>query len=305
MNNTDFIIVNRLRNQLLDVYSHFHHHPENKKKLIPFMLFSNLDSAKTVKEFKKWCEDVDKYGFSLSNCDGVEIFNNVMGLLADTAFYANDSTIAAFMSWKQGVNSDNWQQRVKRDFKDVQRVKNAVKGVHDAHIVLFKCGKQYAAIDEDANRLFELFGWQTGYVDDGGDEPVSWMYVTAEGLEVLKASQYTVKILDLVKVNVVSNAYLEDLVSCAQQFTDYKRLLIKNVDKAHEKIKCDMGVIAHTLAVQKELDIDSFRFDGDKIVALLGNGSEVLIADGKDWLFNDIGLSLTIGLGKTLDNSRS
>lgn len=300
MNNTDFIVENRLRNQLLSVYSHFYHNPEERRQQTLSMLFSNLDSAKTVKEFKTWCEDVGKCGYSLADCDGVEIFGNVMGLLADTAFYANDSTIAAFMSWKQGVNSDNWHQRYGRECKDVQRVRKAVKGDYDAHIVLFKCGRQWAAIDDDANRLFELFGWQTSYVDDGGDFPVSWMYVTAEGLEVLKVSPYTVKILDLGKVNVMSNAYLEDLVSCAQQFADYKRMLIKNIGKAHDKIKCDMGVIAHTLAVQKDLDIYSFRFEGDKIIAELDRGGEILMADGKNWIFNDIGLPLTLALGKSI-----
>lgn len=54
-----------------------------------------------------------------------------------------------------------------------------------------------------------------------------------------------------------------------------------------------MGVIAHTLAVQKDLDIYGFRFEGDKIIAELDRGGEILMADGKNWIFNDIGLPLT------------
>lgn len=299
MDNTDFIVTSRLKNQLLNVYSHFHY-DRCKKGQTATTMFLNLDSAKTVKQFREWCDNVNKYDFTLDCGAGARQSNNVLGSLAETASCTGDGTLTDFMNWKQGVNYSSWHKIVERDCNVIKRIKKTMEGKYDAHIVLFKNGRQWAAIAGDANRIFEAFGWQTGYVNESFSKLVSWLHVTHGGMEVLKASSYTIKVLDLGKVNIVTNAYLEELVADAQQRADYKRLLIKNNDKTHEKIKCNMRVIAHTPAVQKELDIDTFRFEGNNIIAELGSGSEVLMADGKNWLFNDIGFPLTVALGKSL-----
>lgn len=293
MRNTDYIIVNMLKNQLLDVYTTFENHPELLKDPLVDDAFFVLNAARTVKEFRQWIDSVEKSDLSIVSIDGMERERDVLGVLSDTATGASDEALGEFMSWRQGVNSLNCRERIRRDFKEVKRVKEAVKGNYDAHIVLFKCGSQWAAIGEDADRLFELFGWQTAFVDEGSDEVISWIYVTEDGMEVLKDSPYTIKVLDIGKVRVTTNSYLECVVAHAQQFADFKRLVIRTADKAQEKLNISLKIISYTLACQNELNVEGFRFDGDKIFARMDTGNEILIADGKNWLFDDIGLSLT------------
>lgn len=311
MRNTDYIIVNMLKNQLLDVYTTFEKHPELLKDPLVDDAFFVLNAAKTVKEFRQWIDSVEKSDLSIVSIDGMERERNVLGILSDTATGASDEALGEFMSWRQGINSLNCRERIRRDFKEVRRVKEAVKGNYDAHIVLFKCGGQWAAIGEDADRLFELFGWQTAFVDEGSDgltpspspkgegSLISWIYVTDDGMEVLKDSPYTIKVLDIGKVRVTTNSYLECVVAHAQQFADFKRLVIRTADNAQERLNTSLKIISYTLACQNELNVEGFRFDGDKIYARMDSGNEILIADGKNWLFDDIGLSLTTALVNT------
>lgn len=299
MRNTDYIIINMLKNQLLDVYTTFENHPELLKDPIVDDAFFVLNAARTVKEFCKWVDIIEKGDLSIVSIDGMERERNVLGTLADTALSASDEAIGEFVSWRQGINSLNCRERIRRDFREVKRVKEAVKGDYDAHIVLFKCGDQWAAIGEDADRLFEFFGWQTAFVDEGTDEVVSWIYVTEDGMEVLKGSPYTIKVLDIGKVSVTTNSYLECVVAHAQQFADFKRLVIRTADNAQKKLNTSLKIISYTLACQNELDVEGFRFDGDKIFARMDTGNEILIADGKSWLFNDIGLPLATALLNT------
>lgn len=296
MRNTDYIIVNMLKNQLLDVYTTFENHPELLKDPLVDDAFFVLNAVRTVKEFRQWIDTVEKSDLSIVSIDGMERERNVLGILSDTATSASDEALGEFISWRQGINSLNCRERIRRDFKEVRRVKEAVRGNFDAHIVLFKCGSQWAAIGEDADRLFELFGWQTAFVDEGSDEVISWIYVTEDGMEVLKDSPYTIKVLDIGKVTVTTNSYLECVVAHAQQFADFKRLVIRTADNAQERLNISLKIISYTLACQNELNVEGFRFDGDKIFARMDTGNEILIADGKNWLFDDIGLSLTTAL---------
>lgn len=52
------------------------------------------------------------------------------------------------------------------DREQVSRLVGLSKGNYDAHFVFFKNGKTWIAIADDADRLFEVFGWQTSIVYD-------------------------------------------------------------------------------------------------------------------------------------------
>lgn len=146
MRSTDYIIVNMLKNQLLDVYTTFENRPELLKDPLVDDAFFVLNAARTVKEFRQWIDTVEKSDLSIVSIDGMGRKHNVIGILSDTATGASDEALGEFISWRQGINSLNCRERIRRDFKEVRRVKEAVKGNYDAHIVLFKCGSQWAAI---------------------------------------------------------------------------------------------------------------------------------------------------------------
>ena len=84
--------------------------------------------------------------------------------------------------------------------------------------------KRWAAIGQDADRLFEVFGWQTGHVD-ATTGPVSWMFINAYGLEVLRQSGYSIQVRDFGEFDILSMAFEEDSVTSLQQFIDYLRMM--------------------------------------------------------------------------------
>ena len=104
----------------------------------------------------------------------------------------------------------------------------------DVHIVIFPCGKpnakRWAAIGQDADRLFEVFGWQTGHVE-ATTGPVSWMFINGYGLDVLRQSGYSIQIRDFGEFDILSTAFEEDSVASLQQFIDYLRMMGEMADE--------------------------------------------------------------------------
>lgn len=182
------------------------------------------------------------------------------------------------------------------DREQVSRLVELSKGNYDAHFVFFKNGKTWIAVADDADRLFEVFGWQTTIVYDATNHPVSWMVVNFYGMEVIKHSKYSYQVLDHVDIEVAPVSSVEQQVSSAQQYIDFNRLLIATFGDAKDKLPIRKKIISHTIEVDKMLSIDSIVFSGDKVYTCLGDGQKVLVADGNNWLLSDAGLPLVLTL---------
>lgn len=183
-----------------------------------------------------------------------------------------------------------------RDREQVSHLVGLSKGNYDAHFVFFKNGKTWIAVADDADRLFEVFGWQTSIVYDTLNCPVSWMVITFYGMEVIKHSKYSYQVLEHVKVDVTPISSIEQQVSSAQQYIDFNRLLISTFGETKDQLSVRQKIITHITEIDKLLNVDSFVFSSDKVYACLGDGQKVLVADGKNWLLNDVGLPLILAV---------
>lgn len=190
------------------------------------------------------------------------------------------------------------------DREQVSRLVELSKGNYDAHFVFFKKGKTWIAVADDADRLFEVFGWQTSIVYDAMNCPVSWMVITFYGMEVIKHSKYSYQVLEHVDMEVTSVSSVEQQVSSAQQYVDFNRLLVATFGETEDKLPIGKKIVTHTTEINKMLYVESIVFSGDKVYACLGDGQEVLVADGKCWLLCDIGLTLTLALDFFANGSR-
>ena len=182
------------------------------------------------------------------------------------------------------------------DREQVSRLIGLSKGNYDAHFVFFKNGKTWIAIADDADRLFEVFGWQTSIVYDAMNCPVSWMMITFYGMEVIKHSKYSYQVLEHVDIEVASVSSVEQQVSSVQQYVDFNRLLVATFGETKDKLPIGKKIVTHTTEIEKMLSIDSIAFSGDKVYACLGDGQKILVADWKNWLLNDTGLPLILAL---------
>lgn len=292
---TDHIIVNMLKKQLIDIYEKYTASPEMLGDPNILYAYNLLVKANTKDELKRWQLALINLGLSFISNDAIERKDNLLGKFGDTLSRADDSAIEAFIIWKRSITPTAWAHARQCSLETVRMLEEAVSGGFKAHIVLFKCGKQWAAIGIDADRLFEIFGWQTGYVDDG-EVYVSWMYVTEYGMKVLENSKYTVEALDLGKVDVVSTAFTEDLVSSIQQYTDYLRDIVLNSGKFHKKLEKELPLFLGN-EFQNEKSVSEVDIDGDILKAVIRPSEDgVIISRGRNWRTDDIGIPLILSL---------
>lgn len=195
------------------------------------------------------------------------------------------------------MRPENWHERKNKEQKEVVRILTAVQKKYDAHVVLFRYGSQWAVIGDDADRLFELFAWQTASVTVSNNEQVSWMQITRNGMEVLKDSPYSIKVLAPGPISLTIDSALEDMIACTQQFADYKRMMIRKMGSVQKSLKTCLSAFAGSPDIKQKIIIRSFEFDDDRIFANLQNVKRILLADGRNWLLDDIGLSLNMALG--------
>ena len=181
--------VNLLRMQFIEILEFYDETPErfNYKELKK--AYDALLSVKSVEEFKQWRKLLKDYGLSFTDMDGTAHKDNQLGILDDYAEGANDKILDVFIRWKLSFNPLKWTEVEKWNRELVDILLKATQREEDVHIVIFPCGKpnakRWAAIGQDADRLFEVFGWQTGHVN-ATSGPVSWMYINGYGLDVLR-----------------------------------------------------------------------------------------------------------------------
>ena len=294
--------VNLLRMQFIEILEFYDENPErfNYKELKK--AYDALLSVKSVEEFKQWRKLLKDYGLSFTDMDGTAQKDNQLGILDDYAEGANDKILDVFIRWKLSFNPKNWKKVQQWNSEIVDILVKATQREEDVHIVIFPCGKpnakRWAAIGQDADRLFEVFGWQTGRVN-ATNGPVSWMFINGYGLDVLRQSGYSIQIRDFGEFDILSTAFEEDSVASLQQFIDYLRMFgdiaeeqVRFLKKIRPVINPHPGYIELT---QAHLD-----FNRNHVVARFENGKKVILAQGKNWRLDELTRPFVIQMGAQL-----
>lgn len=302
MTHTDFIILNMMKHQLLDIYQTYHDMPHLLADSTIKEAYQSLLSVRTSWEFNKWRKLISVLGLSFTDTDSVKRRDNMIGWLDDLADGENETTISDFIRWKNSFPASDWYEKIVENENVINKVLAEVSRDYDVHLVLFRCGRHWAAIGNDADRLFEIFGWQTGSVFDG-EKDVSFMYVTDCGKIAIDASDYSVKYLDLGDIDIFSSSFNEDIVSAYQQQIDSVRITCAQIPKVEGLMGYNLSFTVPYSGYKELVKADvSFRdIDGEslyKIVAKLEDGREVVLADGRSWRLDALGLPLIQELGK-------
>ena len=199
------------------------------------------------------------------------------------------------------TNQDNNYKEAFNKFERIQvsRLVELSKGDYDAHFVLFKNDKTWIAVADDADRLFEVFGWQTSIVYDAKGNAVSWMIVTFFGMEVIKHSKYSYQVLDQGEMQDAPDSSVEQQICYVQQYVDFRQLLINTFGQKNDELAIGKKIVTHNTEINKILSIENFKFAGDKVYACLSDGRKVLVADSKSWLLDEEVLPLWLALLKS------
>lgn len=294
--------VNLLRKQYLDILDFYAGNQQLLEDKELRKAYQTLLSVTSVDEFKQWRKLLKDYGLSFTDVDGIAQKNNMLGILDDYAEGANDKILSVFIRWKLGFNPEKWTETEQWNRELVDILLKATQRGEDVHIVIFPCGKpnarRRAAIGQDADRLFEVFGWQTGHVE-ATTGPVSWMFINGYGLDVLRQSGYSIQIRDFGEFDILSTAFEEDSVASLQQFIDYLRMMGELADEQVRFLRKIRPVIylhpGYFELIQARLD-----FDRNNVVAKFYSGKEVTLAEGKNWRLDELTRPLVVQLGTEL-----
>ena len=294
--------VNLLRRQYLDILDFY---AGNKQLLDDKELmkaYQTLLSVTSVEEFKQWRKLLKDYGLSFTDVEGITQKGNLLGALDDYAEGANDKILSVFVRWKLGFNPEKWTETEQWNRELVDILLKATQRDEDVHIVIFPCGKpnakRWAAIGHDADRLFEVFGWQTGHVE-ATTGPVSWMFINGYGLDVLRQSGYSVQIRDFGEFDILSTAFEEDSIASLQQFIDYLRMMDKLSIEQIEFLR-KIRPIIYPHPGYWELTHGNLVFDKDNVVAEFDNGKKVTLAQGKNWRMRELFRPMFVEMGAEL-----
>ena len=294
--------VNLLRMQFIEILEFYDETPDQLQYKELKKAYDALLSVKSVEEFKQWRKLLKDYGMSFTDLDGCAHKDNQLGILDDYAEGANDKILDVFIRWKLSFNPLKWTEMENWNRELVDILLKATKREEDVHIVIFPCGKpnakRWAAIGQDADRLFEVFGWQTGHVS-ATTGPVSWMFINGYGLDVLRQSGYSIQIRDFGEFDILSTAFEEDSVASMQQFIDYLRMMDQLAGEQVRFLKKIRPVI-YPHPGYNELTQAYIEFNKDFVVAKFDNGKKVTLADGKNWNLNGYAKPFAVQLGAEL-----
>ncbi len=294
--------VNLLRKQYLIVLEYYNEHPERLDKTEISKAYQALLTVKSVEEFKQWRKLLKDYGLSFTDMDGIACSTNMLGVLDDYAEGANDKVLDVFIRWKLGFNPKTWKEveQWNRDIVDI--LLKATQREEDVHIVIFPCGKRntkrWAAIGQDADRLFEVFGWQTGEVE-APTGPVSWMFINSYGLKVLQSSGYSIQIRDFGEFDIISTAFEEDSVASLQQLIDYLRMTDTLTDEQVHFLKKIRPVIARNPGYW-ELTNGSICYNNDCVFVDIKGSKPIVLARGKNWRLDELTWPMVVQMGSEL-----
>lgn len=293
-----------LKRQLLTVYSTYESHPELlndpsvKKAYYSLMTVTDLD------ELKQWQWMLIDLGLSFLSSDCLEQQDNELGELDNLLSDANWITKTAFIGWKCTFNPGEWRSIQDRNCELVKRIQQMAERFYDVHIILVLCGKQWVAMGNDADRLFEIYGWQTSTVSNG-EEDLNFIFVSEYGYKVLMDSGYSIKTLRLADEENVDDVFMsfcfdEDSVCEHQQLIDYMRLLLGKHDEQRKFMSEKMDFIVpgsgRNLLVKARISIDK-----DKVTAITDDNKQITLADGKSWRLDKAGLPFMFKIQRLSD----
>lgn len=303
MEQTNFILLNMLKRQLLTVYSTYESQPELLNDPAVKKAYYSLMTVTDHGELKQWQYMLIDLGLSHFDTLGVEHQNNELGVLDGLLHDANWNTKAEFIGWKCTFDPAEWRNIQDKNCELVKSIQQMAERFYDVHIILVLCGKQWVAIGNDADRLFEIYGWQTSTVSNG-EEDVSFIFVSEYGYKVLMDSGYSIKTLRLgdeenVDEVFMSTCFDEDMVAECQQLIDYQRLLHKKQDEMRKFMSVNISSAWYNAGFSTLARGKLSIFD-DKVTVSLDGKEEIVIADGRSWRLDNVGLPYVLGIRPAL-----
>lgn len=174
-------------------------------------------------------------------------------------------------------------------------------------LVIFKQGDKNFAYGDDANRLFELVGWQTSGAKVG-DDWVSWMPVSNLGLQALAEAEipyYNPQAdVSVIRGEDIPQQFVDDeTLSLAQQCVDFFRQLNTKPDTF-------VSLGAFPVMIQRDAYLDVLsaqfiHFQDKNVELVMTDGEKNKIVNNNTWFVWDDGRDYLLAVAQQLEKNMS
>ena len=159
------------------IHRHFSEQPELLKDSNVSKVYECLMSVRDVDGLKDWLRLKER--IDTQSNEAVR-YEDVLGRMYNLAIHAEQAELRWAADGMARLADNGFHDTLTEDIPILERQRQQLVGdLHDA-VVIFRQGNGNFAYGQDADRLFELVGWQTSGAKVG-DEWVSWMPVSGVG----------------------------------------------------------------------------------------------------------------------------
>ena len=286
------------------IHRHFKEHPELLKDSNVSKVYDSLMAVRNVDNLKDWLRLKER--INTQSNEAVR-YEDVLGRMYNLAIHAEQAELRWAADGMARLAGNGFHDTLTEDIPILERQRQQLVGdLHDA-VVIFRQGNGYFAYGQDADRLFELVGWQTSGAKVG-DEWVSWMPVSDMGIQALAEAGIPFynpqPNVSVIRVEDVPQQVIDDeSLSLAQQSVDYFRQLNTKPDAI-----VSLGVFPVMIQRDAYVDVLSAQFIHfhDKNVELvMANGEKNKMVDNNTWIVWDDDKDYMLTVGEQLAKARN
>ena len=234
-------------------------------------------------------------------------YEDVLGRMYNMAIHAEQAELRWAAEGMARLADNGFHDTLSEDISILERQRQQLVGELTDTLVIFKQGNGNFAYGQDADRLFELVGWQTSGVKVG-NEWMSWMPVSDLGLYALAEAgipYYNPQPnVSVIRVEDVPQRFIDDdSLSLAQQCVDYFRQLNTKPDAI-----ISLGVFPVTIQRDAYLDVLSaqfIHFQDKNVELIMTNGEKNKMVDNNTWIVWDDSKDYMLAVAEQLEKTRN
>ena len=286
----NFYLIQKLKEDYVLVHAHYQAHPELLHDPATRSIYESLMAVKTPDDLDRWLDAIAKTDLSLGNGEtsqkGLPIgvtWENALGQYEQLLKRLTNAQRIAFVKELWEIRKGGYENYFNKDILKLASDAAKVKEDHpDDIIILYDLIDNLLAIGEDADKLFERFGWQTATAEVGGTRmsvmPISEDVLRIGGLFDFRLSETMV---DMINIHVTDP--LEAELSLAQQTIDAFRrglpdgnLVFPVKDIKYNAVRSGIEHAYHYPFVEKSGDtLSLFRSDAVRESVVMGQSWNV------------------------------
>ena len=221
--NPDYYLIQKAKEDYVLVHDHFSTHPGLLDDLTTRSIYKSLMAIESPENLKQWLDAMAKTNLSLDNSSrlpsGVS-WENTLGHYEQLVRKLSEEERALLAGEMVEIRKNGYIDYFNKDIVTLFADMKKAKEVHpDDIIILYDQIDNHVAIGNDAEKLFERFGWQTATAEVGGSRmsvmPISDDVLCTKELFDFHLSETMVDLLDIRVTDP-----MEAQLSIAQQTID-------------------------------------------------------------------------------------